>query len=67
MRIVGRIFGRIKPMSFIQKYIWVIKTIHRAGRITLKELNSKIVKEVLLTPSIVSSTSFLMSIIGLIF
>ena len=54
-------------MSLIQKYIWVIKTIHRAGRITLKELNSKIVKEVLLTPSIVSSTSFLMSIIGLIF
>ena len=28
-------------MSLIQKYIWVIKTIHRAGRITLKELNEK--------------------------
>ncbi len=30
-------------MSIIQKYIWVIKTIHRAGRITLKELNEKCV------------------------
>lgn len=28
-------------MSLIQKYIWVVKTIHRAGRITLKELNEK--------------------------
>ena len=28
-------------MSLIQKYIWVIKTIHRSGRITLKELNEK--------------------------
>ena len=28
-------------MSLIQKYIWVVKTIHRAGRITLKELNKK--------------------------
>lgn len=28
-------------MSLILKYIWVIKTIHRAGRITLKELNEK--------------------------
>ena len=54
-------------MSLIQKYIWVIKTIHRAGRITLKELNSKIVKEVLLTPSIVSGTSFFIAIIGLTF
>jgi hypothetical protein len=40
-RIVGRIFGRIKSMSLIQKYIWVIKTIHRSGRITLKDLNEK--------------------------
>ena len=32
MRIVGRIFGRIKPMSLIQKYIWVIKTIHEKWR-----------------------------------
>ena len=28
-------------MSLILKYIWVVKTIHRAGRITLKELNEK--------------------------
>lgn len=28
-------------MSLIQKYIWVIKTIHRSGRITLKDLNEK--------------------------
>lgn len=28
-------------MSLIQKYIWVVKTIHRTGRITLKELNEK--------------------------
>ena len=28
-------------MSLIQKYIWMVKTIHRAGRITLKELNEK--------------------------
>lgn len=28
-------------MSLIQKYIWAVKTIHRAGRITLKELNEK--------------------------
>ena len=28
-------------MSLIQKYIWVIKTIHRSERITLKELNEK--------------------------
>ena len=28
-------------MSLIQKYIWVVKTIHRAGRITLRELNEK--------------------------
>ena len=28
-------------MSLIQKYIWVIKTIHRYGRITLKDLNEK--------------------------
>ena len=28
-------------MSLIQKYIWVIKTIHRFGRITLKDLNEK--------------------------
>ena len=28
-------------MSLIQKYIWVVKTIHRAERITLKELNEK--------------------------
>ena len=28
-------------MSLIQKYIWLVKTIHRAGRITLKELNEK--------------------------
>ena len=28
-------------MSLIQKYIWVVKTIHWAGRITLKELNEK--------------------------
>ena len=28
-------------MSLILKYIWVVKTIHRAGRITLKELNKK--------------------------
>ena len=26
-------------MSLIQKYIWVVKTIYRAERITLKELN----------------------------
>lgn len=28
-------------MTLIQKYIWVVKTIHRAGRITLRELNEK--------------------------
>lgn len=28
-------------MSLILKYIWVVKTIHRAGRITLNELNEK--------------------------
>ena len=28
-------------MSLLLKYIWVVKTIHRAGRITLKELNEK--------------------------
>ena len=28
-------------MSLILKYIWVVKTIHRAGRITMKELNEK--------------------------
>ena len=28
-------------MSLIQKYIWVVKTIHRAGRITLRELNER--------------------------
>lgn len=28
-------------MSLILKYIWVVKTIHRTGRITLKELNEK--------------------------
>lgn len=28
-------------MSLILKYIWVVKTIHRAGHITLKELNEK--------------------------
>lgn len=28
-------------MSLILKYIWVVKTIHRAGRTTLKELNEK--------------------------
>ena len=28
-------------MSLILKYIWVVKTIHRAGRITRKELNEK--------------------------
>lgn len=28
-------------MSLILKYIWVVKTIHHAGRITLKELNEK--------------------------
>ena len=28
-------------MSLIQKYIWVVKTIHSAGRITLKELNKR--------------------------
>lgn len=28
-------------MSLILKYIWVVKTIHRAGRIMLKELNEK--------------------------
>lgn len=28
-------------MSLILKYIWVVKTIHCAGRITLKELNEK--------------------------
>ena len=28
-------------MSLIQKYIWVVKTIHRAGRITLRGLNEK--------------------------
>ena len=28
-------------MSLILKYIWDVKTIHRAGRITLKELNEK--------------------------
>lgn len=28
-------------MSLILKYIWVVKTIHRAGRITLKEPNEK--------------------------
>lgn len=28
-------------MSLILKYIWVVKTIHRAGRITLKEVNEK--------------------------
>lgn len=26
-------------MSLIQKYIWVVKTIYSAERITLKELN----------------------------
>lgn len=28
-------------MSLILKYVWVVKTIHRAGRITLKDLNEK--------------------------
>ncbi len=28
-------------MSLIQKYILVVKTIHRAGRITLKELGER--------------------------
>lgn len=31
-------------MSLIQKYIWVIETIHRAHQISLKELNEKWVK-----------------------
>lgn len=28
-------------MSLIQKYIWVVRTIRSAGRITLKELNKR--------------------------
>ena len=37
-------------MSLIQKYIWVIKTIHRSGRITLKDLNEKWRQNIDLTP-----------------
>ena len=33
-------------MSQIKKYLWVIKTIHRAGRITLRELSEKWREEV---------------------
>ena len=31
----------MKPSGIFKQYIWLINTIHRAGKITLQELNNR--------------------------